>query len=162
MPMERGQRVQPILANEEATDALDRLAELNPNLSELIDSLGRRILDLPCEGLREQTGAQQRTYNIAFVRPRSPRSRRKAFAAFTAPSFQGTWPPHCPPGALCVGIKFDPDLDIDEIQDPHTLLRTRSLPQQGGGGWRTIYLDEDGSYSDAAFDLVEQAYQSFE
>lgn len=159
--MQRGQRAGRVLRDGEAIAALDRLAELNPNLSELIGNLGLRILDLPCEGLREQTGAQQRTYNIAFIRPRSPRSRRKAFAAFTAPSYQGTWPPHCPPGALCVGIKFNPDLDI-EIQDSHSLLRTRPLPQQGGGGWRTIYLDEDSTYSDAAFDLVEQAYQSFE
>ncbi len=162
MPMQTGQRAGRVLRDGEAIAALERLAELNPSLSELIGNLGRRILDLPCEGLREQTGAQQRTYNIAFVRPRSPRSRQKAFAAFTAPSYQGSWPPHCPPGALCVGIKFNPDLDIDEIQDPHNLLRTRSLLQQGGGGWRTIYLDEDGTYSDAVFDLVEQAYQSFE
>ena len=161
MPMRSGQRVQPILVEEEAVAALERLAELNPNLSDLIGNLGRRILELPCEGLREQTGDEQRTYNIAFVRPRSPRSRRKAFAAFTAPSYQGIWPPHCPPGTLCVGVKFNPELR-DEIQDPHGILRTRPLPQQGGGGWQTISLDEDGTYSDEAFDLVRQAYHSFD
>ena len=75
MPMRRGQRVQPILVEEEAVAALERLAELNPNLSDLIGNLGRRILELPCEGLREQTGEEQRTYDLAFVRPRSPSSR---------------------------------------------------------------------------------------
>ena len=161
MPMRRGQRVQPVLVEEEAVAALERLAELNPNLSDLIVNLGRRILELPCEGLREQTGVEQRTYNIAFVRPRSPRSRRKVFAAFTAPSYRGIWPPHCPPGTLCVGIKFNPDLRV-QIQDPRGLLRSRPLPQQGGGGWQTIHIDDDGTYSDEAFDLVRQAYHSFD
>ena len=161
MPMRSGQSVQPVLVEEEAVAALERLAELNPNLSDLIVNLGRRILELPCEGLREQTGDRQRTYNIAFVRPRSPRSRQKAFASFIAPSYHGTWPPHSPPGTLCVGVKFNPDLR-DEIQDRRGLLRSRSLPQQGGGGWRTICLDEDGAYSDEAFDLVGQAYHSFD
>lgn len=161
MPMRRGQRTQPILVAEEAVEALQRLAELNPGQSELIVDLGRRILELPCDGLREQTGNQQRTYNIAFIRPRSQRRRQLAFAAFTAPSYRGSWPPHCPPGMLCVGIKFDPNV-IDSIQDPHRLLQARTLSQQGGGGWYTVYLSEDGAESDAAFDLVEQAYHSFD
>ena len=133
MPMRRGQRRQPILVGEDAIEALQRLAQLNPGQSELIEDLGRRILDLPCDGLREQVGGQQRTYNIAFVRPHSERRRQLAFATFIAPSYRGSWPPHCPPGTLCVGIRFDPD-SIDSIQDPHGLLQARALAQQGGGG----------------------------
>lgn len=161
MPMEAGQRVQDVLFDEEAFIALRQLADTNPNLSEVIDDLGRRILDLPGVGLREQTGEQQRTYDLAFVRPRTPRirrSRQKAFVGFIAPTHQGDWtPPH--QRRLSVGIKFNPD---SPIRDPQGFLQQRRFAQQGGGGWHDGYVNEDEATTDIAFDMIDQAYHSFE
>ena len=161
MPMRRGQRVQPCLFDEEAIDALTRLAEMHPNLSEVIDGLGRRILGLPEVCLREQTGEEERTYNIAFVRPptpRIPRSRHKAFATFITPGHQGTWTRPWQDG-MRVGVKFNPGV---RIRDPHHVLQPRAFGQQGGGGWHDISLHEDGSNSDITFGLLQQAYHSFD
>ena len=159
MPMEEGQQVQDVLYDEQALTALNRLAELNPNISDVIANLGRRILDLPDVGVREQTGEEQRTYDLAFVRPRTPRirhSRRKAFVGFITPTHHGEWTPSRQ-NSLGVGIRINPSVMIN---DPHGFLQERAFREQGGGGWHDVYVN--GLYSDAAFDFVEQAYHSFD
>ena len=161
MPMRTGQRVQPCLVDEEAVAAIDWLAEMHPNLTEVMSDLGRRILGLTDVCLREQIGEEARTYDIAFVRPptpRIPRSRRKAFATFITPGHPGRWTPAWQDG-MRVGVKFNPGA---RIQDPHDLLQPRSFGRQGGGGWHDVLLNEDGSNSQVAFDLLQQAYHSFD
>ena len=161
MPMRRGHRVQPCLVDEEALAALTRLADMNPRLAETIDDLGRRVLGLPAVCLREQTGEQARTYDIAFVRPPTPRiarSRSKAFATLITPTHQGRWTPSWQ-GGLRVGVKIN--LGV-LIEDPHDLLQPRSFGQQGGGGWHDILLDEDGANAGIAFNGIREAYHSFD
>ena len=148
----------PVVFDEEAINAIARLANENPNLHEVITDLGHRILNLPGVGLRQRT----RTYDIAFVRPRSPRiprSRSKAFATFIAPSHQGTWTTAPPRDRLFVGVRVNPGV---QVGDPGGLLQTRDFTNQGGGGWHDVYVYEDGSDIDATLDIVAQAHDSFE
>lgn len=157
MPMSRGQRVQPVLHGDEALTILAQLADRNAELSAVINNLGHRILGLGGVGLRQGTS----TYDIAFVRPgspRIPRSRSKAFATFIAPSHEGTWtPPRT--STLRVGVKVGPSA---RIQAACGVLQPRAFDRQGGGGWNDIYVHEDGPNADIAFDVVRQAYESFD
>ena len=150
--------VQPVVFDEEALDAIARLADENRNLHEVIVGLGQRILNIPGVGLRQRT----RTYDIAFVRPRSPRipgSRSKAFATFITPSHQGAWTPAPPRNRLFVGVRVNPDV---QVEDPRGLLQTRDFANQGGGGWHDVYVYEDEPDIDATLDIVAQAYDSFD
>ena len=125
----------PIIYDDEAIEALTDLADRNPDLSEIIDYLGRRILDLPGVGLRVDREEDERhTYDLAFVRPRSPNSRRKAFADFTSPTFRGTWMP-TDVGVLRVGVCVSRTVPI---QDPHRLLQPRGFTRTGAGLWHDV------------------------
>lgn len=150
--------VQPIVFDEEALDAIARLADENRNLHEVIIDLGQRVLNLPGVGLRQRTP----TYDIAFVRPRTariPRSRRKAFATFITPTHQGVWTPAPPRNRLFVGVRVNPGV---QVEDPSGLLQERDFASQGGGGWHDVYVREDGSDTDAAIDILAQAHRSFD
>ena len=150
--------IQPVIFDDEAMGALAELAEENPDLAEVVTDIGRRILNLPGVGLREST----RTYDIAFVRPRSPgipRSRRKAFATFITPSSEGVWTPPPQQHTLLMGVKINPGTGIEDTQG---MLRTRAFPAQGGGGWHDVHVAEDGSDSNAAIVIVARAYDSFD
>lgn len=150
--------VQPVVFDEEAFNAIARLANENRNLHEVIIDLGQRILNLPRVGLRQRTP----TYDIAFVRPRTariPRSRRKAFATFITPTHQGVWTPAPPRNRLFVGVRVN--LGV-QVEDPRGLLQEREFASQGGGGWHDVYVYEDGSDADSVVDIVAQAYHSFD
>ena len=166
MPTRRGQRVRDCICGDAAITALARLANRNPTISAIINNLGRRVLDLPGVCLRVDG---HRTYDLAFVRPRSPHppgSRSKAFVGFTSPTFRGRWMP-AQPTTLRVGVYVN---RTAPIQDPHRLLKPRGFTETGTGLWHDVRIGQTVGIPAGAdlqqltdvFDMVERAYHSFD
>ena len=164
MPMTRGQRVRELVCGDDATTALAQLANSNPNLAEVVDGLGRSILGLPGVCLRVDGTS---TYDLAFVRPRSPLqpgSRRKAFVSFNSPTFGGRWMP-AQQDSLRVGVMVN---RTQLFQD--RLIRRRGPGQgQTTGVWHDVCIGqtigipagaEERQIADV-FDVIERAYHSF-
>ena len=165
MPMIRGQRVRDCIYSNEAITALAQLGNRNPAISEIIVYLGQRILDLPGVCLRVDGHG---TYDVAFIRPRSPRptgSRSKAFVSFNSPTFTGRWTP-AQPNTLRVGVMVNRSACF---QDP--LLQQRGPGQeQATGVWHDVRIGHTvgiragtnlHQLSDV-FDVIERAYSSFD
>ena len=165
MPMIRGQRVRDCIFDNDGITALTQLANRNPTISEIIECLGQRVLDLPGVCLRVDG---HRTYDVAFVRPPSPRhpsSRRKAFVAFNSPTFTGEWMP-AQPNTLRVGVMVNRSA---MFQDP--FLQQRSFSQeQAAGVWHDVRIGHtagipartDAHQLSEVFDVIERAYSSFD
>ena len=79
MPMRRGQTVQPVIYGAAARRVLQRHADENPEIHDLIVEAGEGMLDLEGVGLRDSTS----TYDVSFV-------MNKAFATFVTPSYEGS------------------------------------------------------------------------
>ena len=168
MPMPRGQRVRPCISGDAAATAITRLADRNPTLAEVITYLGQRILDLPGVCLREDG---HRTYDLAFVRPRSPQragSRSKAFVGFNSPTFEGEewWIPTGPePNRLRVGVRVNGDALFED-----RLIERRGFRQeQQSGVWHDVLIGRavgipagtETRELTEVFEVIERAYNSF-
>ena len=142
----------PVLTDDEASSTVRQLAELNPELSDVIEALGEKILRLPQVGLRNGLFGASKTYEIAFVRQVEPRG---AFATFRAPSYRGKWLPQEQYGnRLTVEIRLrDAPPDCSGWS-----LRSRTF---GGIDWSTGHVKNVLEMC-LAFTCIREAYDSFD
>ena len=140
MPMRRGQTVQRPLQGTEALGVLQRLADENPDMSDVVLELGARILELDDVGLRDRT----LTYDVAFV-------FRKAFATFVTPSYQGSINArNSISGLVSVQVHGVSPEQFAQVEDDLS-------PWSNGKGLHVIRVRNQGDV-ESAFRVIQVAY----